>query len=111
MDGMKERTVVVNSFSKEYAMTGWRVGYSAAPATLVGVMYKLQENIVGCAVEANQYAAVKALQSAKNYSKSMRDEDEKRRNYMVKRVEDIKKISCIEPKGTFYIFIDISILD
>lgn len=107
MEGMKERTVVINSFSKEYAMTGWRLGYSAAPATLIKAMCKLQENIVGCAVEANQYAGVKALQSAKNYSRSMTYEYEKRRNYILDRIENINKISCIKPKGAFYAFINI----
>lgn len=107
IEGMKERTIVVNSFSKEYAMTGWRLGYSAAPAKLVEAMCKLQENIVGCAVECNQYAGVKALQSAKNYSKTMTEEYEKRRNYIIKRMENMDKISCIKPKGTFYAFINI----
>lgn len=107
INGMKERTVVINSFSKEYAMTGWRIGYSATPATLVKAMCKLQENIVGCAVEANQYAAVKALQSSKNYSKNMKEEYEKRRNYIIKRIENINKISCVKPKGAFYVFINI----
>lgn len=54
--GMKERTVVINSFSKEYAMTGWRLGYSEAPKPLIEAMCKLQENIVRCVAEANQYA-------------------------------------------------------
>ena len=107
IEGMKERTIVVNSFSKEYAMTGWRLGYSAAPAQLVGAMCKLQENIVGCAVESNQYAGVKALQSAKSYSKAMTEEYEKRRNYILERMENMDKISCIKPKGTFYAFINI----
>ena len=104
---MKERTVVINSFSKEYAMTGWRLGYSAAPKSLIEAMCKLQENIVGCAAEANQYAGVKALQYDKDYSKEMTKEYEKTRNYIIERIDKIDKISLIKPKGTFYAFINI----
>lgn len=107
MEGMRERTVVVNSLSKQFAMTGWRIGYVLAPEELVSVMTKLQENIVACAPLPSQYAAIEALSHANEYSENLRCEFAKRREALITGINAIPLLSCNNPIATFYAMINI----
>lgn len=105
--GMRERTIVVNSFSKTYAMTGFRVGYALGPAGLIAPMMKVHQYSVACVDGAAQYAAVAALEGPQDCVKTMVTEFDRRRKLMHKRINEIKGFSCSLPKGAFYIFADI----
>lgn len=107
IDGMKERTVLINSLSKEFCMTGYRLGYVAAPASIIAVMTPLQENIAACAPLPSQYAAIEALSHGDLYSKSSVSEYEKRKNALVVEIADIKGLSLREPDATFYAMVNI----
>ncbi|MCR5125735.1 MAG: pyridoxal phosphate-dependent aminotransferase [Treponema sp.] len=107
IDGMKERTVLINSLSKEFCMTGYRLGYVAAPATIIAVMTPLQENIAACAPLPSQYAAIEALCHGDLYSKSSVSEYEKRKDALVEEIADIKGLSLREPEATFYAMVNI----
>jgi len=104
---MKEHAVIVNSCSKRYSMTGWRIGYLAGPAELVTNMPKLQENIAACVTVPCQYAAIKALSSDDAASERMREGFEKRRDVLVRGINEIEKLSVKKPKGTFYAMVNI----
>lgn len=106
-EGMKERTVLVNSLSKEFCMTGWRIGYVLAPSELVAVMTKLQENVVACAPLPSQYAAIEALKGGAAYSLPVLEEFTRRRNTLVDGLSRIKKLSVCKPQGTFYALINV----
>ena len=108
IEGAKERTVVVNSCSKEFSMTGWRLGYAAAPAELISNMTKLQENMVACASLPSQYAAIEAFGNDIPEVEKMRKGFEMRRNLLVNGINDIDKLHCKMPGGTFYAFVNIS---
>jgi len=105
--GMKERTVVVNSFSKSYAMTGWRIGFVAAPAEIVRKMTMCQENFNACANSIGQYAAAVALDHPQ-LCLELRDVFAKRREILLEGLAKIPGIRCNEPTGAFYAFADIS---
>ena len=107
-DGMRERTVLVYSFSKEFAMTGWRIGYVAAPEKLISAVTHLQENIVACAPLASQYGVISALADDEFDSREIIEEFTKRRDIVIKEVSDIPKLKMQPPEGTFYEFINIS---
>ena len=107
-EGMKEHAVVVNSCSKRYSMTGWRIGYLAGPRELVSNMPKLQENIAACVTVPSQYAAIAALQGDDSEVAAMRAGFEKRRNVLVSGINSIEKLSVKVPKGTFYAMVNIS---
>ena len=111
IDGMKERTIVVNSLSKEFCMTGWRLGYVVGPEDVIKVMTMLQENIAACAPLPSQYAAIEALKHHDEYSHFMIKEYEKRKNAVVEEVSRIKKLSLEEPEATFYAMINIKELN
>jgi len=104
--GMKERTVVVNSLSKSYAMCGWRVGYAAAPEALVDRMSKCQENFNSGVNAAAQYAAVYALQH-RELTQGIRETFRARREVAIAELKKISGIRFVEPKGAFYLFPDI----
>ena len=106
-EGMKDHTVIVNSCSKRYSMTGWRVGYLAGPAKLISNTPKLQENIAACVSLPSQYAAIAALGGDDAASDEMKKGFEKRRNTLVKEINSIDKLSCKYPKGTFYALVNI----
>ncbi len=106
-DCMKERTIVINSFSKEYAMTGWRVGYAAGPKEIIETVTKLQENVTACAAMPSQYAALEALQGPQDFKKYMFGQYQQRRDVIVQRINRIPGLSCRIPKGTFYVFVNI----
>jgi len=103
IDGMLERTIVVNSFSKSFAMTGWRIGFAAGNSQIIEKMVRLQENLVACANSSSQYAAIKAL-SIFNKTDKMIEVYRKRRNIIVDGLNSIRGISCCKPKGSFYVF-------
>lgn len=108
IDGMRERTILINSLSKEFCMTGWRVGYVMAPTDVIGAMTKLQENICACAPLPSQYAAIEALSGKENYSENMVNIFTKRRNTLVEGIQGINGLSCHAPQATFYLMVDIS---
>ena len=103
LPGMAERTIVVNGFSKSYAMTGWRLGYAAGPAPLVKVMTKIHQSCIMSAPTTSQYAAITALRQCDDQIEMMRDEYNRRRRYVVKALND-RGLTCFEPRGAFYVF-------
>ena len=107
LPGMKEQTIVINSFSKAYAMTGWRIGYAAGPAYLIDRMVKCQENFNACANSIGQYAAAKALDHPE-LCEELRKVFEQRREILLNGLKEIKGIRCNHPTGAFYAFPDIS---
>lgn len=104
---MKERTLVFDSFSKTFAMTGFRVGYVAGPAEIIGNITKLQENISACVAMPCQYGALEALEGGKEHLNMMVEQYEKRRNYISQRLEKMPYVKYEKSKGTFYAFISI----
>lgn len=103
-----ERTIVINGLSKSYAMTGWRVGYSASSEEIAKLMGSIQSHVTSNINSISQYAAIEALEGPQDSIKSMIVEFEKRRNYMIDRIEKINGLSFIKAKGAFYIMIDVS---
>lgn len=101
--GMRERTIVINGFSKAYAMTGWRLGYACGPAEILQQMVKIHQFAIMCAPTTSQYAAVRALRDCDEDIARMREAYNQRRRYLLKRLEDMG-IPCFEPEGAFYIF-------
>jgi aminotransferase len=105
--GMAERTILMNGFSKAFAMTGWRIGYLAAPLTFALTMRKIHQYAIMCAPTAGQYTALAALKSSyeDNFSevKEMRRQYDERRRFLVERLNKMG-LSCFEPKGAFYVF-------
>uniref|UniRef100_UPI004027A7E9 pyridoxal phosphate-dependent aminotransferase n=1 Tax=Gemmiger formicilis TaxID=745368 RepID=UPI004027A7E9 len=108
LPGMEERTIVVNGFSKSYAMTGWRLGYAAGPAPLVKVMTKIHQSCIMSAPTTSQYAAITALRQCDDQIEMMRDEYNRRRRYVVKALNEMG-LTCFEPRGAFYVFPSIQI--
>ncbi len=101
--GMKERTVVINGFSKSYAMTGWRLGYAAGPACIIEQMIKIHQFAIMCAPTTSQYAGVEALKNGDSDVEMMRDAYDKRRRYVVHALRGMG-LECFEPYGAFYVF-------
>lgn len=108
LPGMAERTIVVNGFSKSYAMTGWRLGYAAGPAPLIKVMTKIHQSCIMSAPTTSQYAAITALRQCDDQIEMMRDEYNRRRRYVVKALNEMG-LTCFEPRGAFYVFPSIQI--
>ena len=108
LDGMKERTVVVNGFSKAYAMTGWRMGYTAAPAPVTKQMLKLHQFAIMCAPTTSQFAAVEALKNGDGDIEMMTGEYDMRRRFLVDGLRKMG-IPCFEPEGAFYVFPNIGV--
>lgn len=105
--GMKERTVYVNSLSKEFCMTGWRIGYCLGPEAIVSNMVKLQENVAACAPLPSQYAAIEALRLDKEYSSEMVSIFTKRREVLFDGLSKSKILKPVLPEATFYMLVDI----
>lgn len=101
---IKEKTIVVNGLSKSYAMTGWRIGYAAGPAEIIKAMTKIQSQSTSNPTSIAQKAAVAALRGPQDCVQQMRQEFERRRNYLVEQLNSIPGISCRMPKGAFYAF-------
>ncbi len=101
--GMRERTVLINGFSKSYAMTGWRLGYACAPAAITEQMLKIHQFAIMCAPTTSQYAAVEALKNGDDDVARMREQYNQRRRYLVHAFAEMG-LPCFEPYGAFYIF-------
>lgn len=106
LPGMKERTFTMNGMSKAYSMTGWRLGYVAAPEDYIPVLNKFHQHNTTCAPSFVQAASVVALRDEKNEVRDMVKEYKRRRDYAVKAINEIPGISCLCPDGAFYIFIN-----
>lgn len=104
---MKERTLYINSLSKEFCMTGWRIGYALGPEPIISAMTKLQENVAACAPLPSQYAAMEALRLDKDYSADMACIFSKRRNVLVEEIGKCEKLRAIVPDATFYMMVNI----
>ncbi|KMT23043.1 pyridoxal phosphate-dependent aminotransferase [Clostridium cylindrosporum] len=107
-DEIKERTIVVNGVSKAYAMTGWRIGYTASNSEVSKIMSNFQSHATSNPNSIAQYASVEAINGPQEQIEVMRVEFEKRRDYMVDRVNAIPGLSCKKPKGAFYVMVNIS---
>ena len=108
LDGMKERTITINGFSKAFAMTGWRMGYLAADARLILPMLKVHQYAVASSNIIAQSAAITALQAGESCVEEMRREYARRRQFLLDAFAQIPEISCVAPAGTFYIYPNIS---
>lgn len=104
--GMKERTIVVNGFSKAYSMTGWRLGYASGPEEIIRQMTKIHQFAIMCAPTNSQYAGIEALNNGDEDVNIMREAYDERRRYVLYRLSEIG-IPCFEPKGAFYVFPDV----
>ena len=101
--GMKERTIIINGFSKAYAMTGWRLGYALAPQVIAEQMTKVHQFAIMCAPTTSQYAAISAIKEGDKDIEKMRESYDKRRHFLLKAFEEMG-LPCFEPKGAFYMF-------
>lgn len=101
--GMKERTILINGFSKAYAMTGWRLGYACAPKLILEQMLKIHQFAIMCAPTTSQYAAIAALRHCDDEVKKMREAYNQRRRYVLHAFEEMG-LQCFEPRGAFYAF-------
>lgn len=101
--GMRERTIVINGFSKSHAMTGWRLGYACGPEVIIKQMLKIHQFAIMCAPTTSQYAAVEALRNGDADVAMMREEYNGRRRYVLERFKEMG-LSCFEPFGAFYAF-------
>ena len=107
LPGIKERTIVINGFSKAFAMTGWRLGYALANRVIMQQMIKIHQFAIMCAPTVSQYAAVEALRNGDEDVKMMRTSYDQRRKFLMHEFERMG-IPCFEPQGAFYIFPNIS---
>lgn len=103
LDGMKERTILINGFSKAYAMTGWRLGYACAPKEIIKQMTKIHQFAIMCAPTTSQYAAVEALKNGDEDIKMMRQAYNQRRRFLLNAFKEMN-LECFEPYGAFYVF-------
>lgn len=103
LPGMAERTIVINGFSKAYAMTGWRLGYAAGPEAIIQQMTKIHQFAIMCAPTTSQYAAVDALRNGDKDVEMMRESYNQRRRYLVNAFKEMG-LDCFEPYGAFYMF-------
>ena len=101
--GMRERTIVINGFSKAYAMTGWRLGFATGPENIIYQMTKIHQFAIMCAPTTSQYAAIEALKNGDSDVEMMRDAYDKRRKYLVHAFRKMG-LPCFEPYGAFYVF-------
>lgn len=101
--GMKERTILINGFSKAYAMTGWRLGYACGPEAIIKQMTKIHQFAIMCAPTTSQYAAVEALRNGDDDVKMMRQAYNQRRRFLLNAFKEMK-LECFEPFGAFYVF-------
>lgn len=103
LPGMKERTILINGFSKAYAMTGWRLGYACGPKVIIEQMTKIHQFAIMCAPTNSQYAAVEALRNGDEDVAGMRESYNQRRRYLMHRFQEMG-LQCFEPYGAFYVF-------
>ena len=107
LPGMAERTIVINGFSKSYAMTGWRLGYAAGPRNIIKQMLKIHQYVIMCAPTTSQCAAIEALKNGDRDVERMKESYNERRMFLLKELGDMG-IPCFEPMGAFYVFPNIS---
>ncbi len=103
LPGMRERTILINGFSKAFAMTGWRLGYACGPADIIAQMTKIHQYAIMCAPTTSQYAAVEALRNGDEDVAAMRESYDQRRRFLMNAFEEMG-LSCFEPYGAFYAF-------
>ena len=103
LPGMRERTILINGFSKSYAMTGWRLGYACGPADIIAQMTKIHQYAIMCAPTTSQYAAVEALRNGDEDVAMMRESYDQRRRFLMNAFQEMG-LSCFEPYGAFYTF-------
>lgn len=103
-----ERTIVVNGLSKAYAMTGWRIGYTASTVEIANIMSNIQSHATSNPNTIAQHAGIEALNGDQTAIEEMRVAFEARKNYMVETIKQIPNVTCVEPKGAFYVMVDIS---
>ena len=101
--GMKERTILINGFSKAYAMTGWRLGYACGPKEIIEQMVKIHQYAIMCAPTTSQYSAVEALKKGDDDLKLMRESYNQRRRFLMNAFKEMG-LECFEPYGAFYVF-------
>ena len=107
LPGMRERTILINGFSKAYAMTGWRLGYAAGPQLILEQMTKIHQFAIMCAPTTSQYAAIEALKNGDDDVARMRDAYDQRRHFVLSRLHEMG-LQCFEPYGAFYAFPNIA---
>lgn len=110
VEEFKDNVITINSFSKTYAMTGWRVGYAHGPKEIISAMVKLQENLSSCVNASAQVAGIEAIIGPQNAVCEMVEEYRKRRDLLVEGLNELKGVSCIVPDGAFYAFPNIKAL-
>lgn len=103
LDGMRDRTITINGFSKAFSMTGWRLGYVMGPKEIMDQMKKIHQFVIMCASTPSQYAGIEALKKGDNDVEKMMDEYDRRRHYLLSEFNRLG-IPCFEPKGAFYMF-------
>ncbi|GMQ62031.1 aminotransferase class I/II-fold pyridoxal phosphate-dependent enzyme [Vallitalea maricola] len=103
LDGMKDRTIVINGFSKAYSMTGWRMGYAVGPKEIIGPMTKIHQYGIMCAPTTSQYAAIEAVKNSDSDVEEMRKAYNGRRKVMIEGFRSMG-LECFEPLGAFYLF-------
>lgn len=103
LPGMRERTILINGFSKAYAMTGWRLGYACGPKEIIEQMFKIHQFAIMCAPTTSQYAAVEALKNGDEDVAKMREAYDQRRRYLMHAFKEMG-LKCFEPYGAFYVF-------
>ncbi len=103
LPGMQERTILINGFSKAYAMTGWRLGYACGPKEIIEQMFKIHQFAIMCAPTTSQYAAVEALKNGDEDVAKMREAYDQRRRYLMHAFKEMG-LQCFEPYGAFYVF-------
>ena len=103
VEGMKERTILINGFSKSYAMTGWRLGYATGPKEIIAQMTKIHQYAIMCAPTTSQYAAVEALAHGDEDVAKMRESYNQRRRFLLHKFDELG-MTCFEPQGAFYVF-------
>jgi len=103
LPGMKERTIIINGFSKAYAMTGWRLGYAAGPADIIEQMTKIHQFAIMCSPTTSQYAAIEALRNGDHDVAKMRESYNQRRRFLINAFKEMG-LDCFEPYGAFYVF-------
>ncbi len=103
-DAFRERTIICHGVSKTYAMTGWRIGYSAGPADIIKAMGNIQSQSTSNPASISQMAALAALTGSQDFISTMVAEFKKRKDFLVKNLRDIEGVTCYDPKGAFYVF-------
>lgn len=106
LEGMRERTIIASGFSKAYAMTGWRLGYTLAPKEITAQMFKIHQYAIMCAPTTSQFAAIEALKAGDGDIEYMKEEYDKRRLFITKGLHDAG-IECFVPEGAFYVFANV----